>query len=103
MDIISTKSIRIFEETFILSRRRAAVFIYVVGVTILALLFIVRIDVETEAGRSGAVMRIVEKIPPVFIGSVKAAIDGGKAEEKTISTYVFYQRNPVHFLQSVFT
>lgn len=100
---ISKNNIRTFEEMFVLSRRRAAVFIYVVGVTVLALLFIVRIDVETVSGRSGAVMRMVEKTPPVFIGPVKAAIDGGKAKEHTISTYEFYQRNPVDFLQKVFT
>lgn len=99
----SEKNIRTFEETFVLSRRRAAVFIYVVGVTVLALIFIVRIDVESGSRRSGAVMRIVEKTPPVFIGSVKAAIDAGKAKERPTSTYEFYQRNPVDFLETMFT
>nr|BDT62705.1 MAG: wsv136-like protein [Metapenaeus ensis nimavirus]GBG35447.1 wsv136-like protein [Metapenaeus ensis nimavirus] len=64
------------EEKFTLSRRRAAIFLFFVGVTILTLLFIIRIDVDIKHGRIGERANIVERTTPLLQEPVDAALNG---------------------------
>ena len=64
------------EDTFTLSRRRAAALIFFVGVVVLSLLFLIRLDVDIKRGQIGERANIIEKTTPVFEDPVYTAING---------------------------
>ena len=64
------------EDTFTLSRRQAAVLIFFVGVVVLSLLFLIRLDVDIKRGQIGERANIIEKTTPVFEDPVYTAING---------------------------
>ena len=93
-----------FEEKAVLSRRRAVVFIFLVGLLTISLMFLIRVDIEAKQNRIGTYMRIIEKTSPVFLGSVEAAVSGGKEDEDNTnrSSYIYYQRHPKELLGRLF-
>lgn len=80
-------------------------FIFLVGLLTIALMFLIRVDIEAKQNRIGTHMRIVEKTSPVFLRTVEAAVGGGKRHEDNIidrSTYIYYQRHPKELLGRLF-
>ena len=97
------------EEKLILSRRRAVVFIFFVGVVVLALLFLIRIDVDIKHGQIGEYANMVEKTTPILEEPVSIAVNGvdnvtNKTEEyHAMRTAVHEnQRDPRTLLSSLF-
>nr|BDT62977.1 MAG: wsv136-like protein [Trachysalambria curvirostris nimavirus] len=64
------------EERFVLSRRRAAILIFFVGVIVLALLFIIRLDIDIKHGHIGERGNIIERVTPLLRGPVNTALNG---------------------------
>lgn len=93
-----------FEERAILSRRRAVVFIFLMGMVVLVLLFLIRVDVHTKSRHINTHMRLVEKTSPVFVGPVKMALNTGKDDVGTriSSEIIYYQRHPKELLGRLF-
>lgn len=71
-----------FEERAILSRRRAVIFNFLIGLLVITLIFFIRIDIDAEKNRLGTTMRLVEKTSPVFLGTVKIALADVAEEEE---------------------
>ena len=69
------------EEKFVLSRRRAAILIFLLGVVVLGLLFLVRLDVDIKQGQVGERANIIEKTTPIFEDPVRTAVNGVNKEE----------------------
>ena len=64
------------EERFVLSRRRAAVFIFFVGVVVLSLIFLIRMDIDLNHNNLGERASIINKVTPILPGPVITAVDG---------------------------
>ena len=97
------------EERFVLSSRRAAIFIFFVGVIVLALLYLIRLDVDIKHGRIGERANIIEKTTPIFEDPVNTAINGVNNKEKMGNVYHpkrtatrELQRDPRSLLSSLF-
>ena len=67
-----------FAERVVLSRRRAVIFIFYIGLLVIVLMFFIRIDVDAQNNRLGKTMRLVERTSPVFLGTVKTVLTNGK-------------------------
>lgn len=103
-----------FEERAVLSRRRAVIFIFFIGLLIVALMFFIRIDIDAENNRLETTMRLVEKTSPVFLGTIKtvlAEVKGVAEEEESPmrtgdksneSTASYFQRHPKELLKRLF-
>lgn len=79
------------------------IFIFFVGVVVLALMFLIRVDIDTKAGGRSRVMRMVEATSPVFIGPVRAALDSGKEGPTTENKeYFYHQGHPKELLGRLF-
>lgn len=107
-----------FEERAILSRRRAVIFIFFIGLLVVTLMFFIRIDIDAENNRLGTTMRLVEKTSPVFLGTVKTVLADGKGvaeEEEEVqerpmragddgseSVASYFQRHPRELLKRLF-
>lgn len=99
----SNEAVAEFEEKNVLSKRRVVAFIFLVGLLVIALMFLIRVDIGTK--RTGTYMKIVEKTSPVSLGSVEAAVSGGKEDASSMndrSTYIYYQRHPKELLGRLF-
>lgn len=97
------------EEKCILSRRRAVIFIFLEGVVVLALLFIIRIDVDIKHGRIGGYANVVERTTPILEAPVSTALNGvDKNNTKTEEYHPLRtavretQRDPRILLSSMF-
>lgn len=96
------------EERFILSRRRAVIFIIFMGLVVLSLIFLIRMDVDIKhSSMIGERASVVEKITPVLPGPVTMAVNGdaaailngGEAARMTIQNN---QRDPRLLLAALF-
>ena len=102
------ETIQGFEERAILSRRRAVIFIFFIGLLVVMLMFLIRIDIENN--QLGMTMRVVEKTSPVFLGTIKTALANDKeiTEEEMSgdrgneSTAYYFQRHPRELLKRLF-
>ena len=90
------------EERFVLSSRRAAIFIFFVGVVVLALLYLIRLDVDIKHGRIGERANIVEKTTPIFEDPVNTAVNGVNEEHPNRTAVQEHQRDPRLLLSSLF-
>nr|AWQ60321.1 wsv136 [Shrimp white spot syndrome virus]AWQ61145.1 wsv136 [Shrimp white spot syndrome virus] len=54
------------EEKNVLSNRRAVILIFFIGVVILSLLFLIRLDIDIKYGNVGERATIVKKTSPIF-------------------------------------
>ena len=63
-----------FAERVVLSRRRAVIFIFYIGLLVIVLMFFIRIGVDAQNNR----LRLVERTSPVFLGTVKTVLTNGK-------------------------
>lgn len=111
-----------FEERAVLFKRRAVIFIFFIGLLVVMLMFLIRIDIDAENNRLGTAMRLVEKTSPVFLGTVKTVLADGKgvAEEEEVdfqeggerplragdedseSVASYFQRHPNELLKRLF-
>lgn len=91
------------EEKFILSRRRAIIFVFFVGMVMLSLLFLIRLDVDIKHDMIGERANLIKKITPVFREPVAVAINGVSDESSLTSEIVqANQRDPRLLLGSMF-
>lgn len=110
-----------FEERVVLSRRRAVIFIFFIGLLVVTLMFFIRIDIDAENNRLGTTMRLVEKTSPVFLSTVKTVLADGRGaavEEEEVqeggerpmragdggseSEASYFQRHPRELLKRLF-
>nr|BDU62152.1 wsv136-like protein [Chionoecetes opilio bacilliform virus]GAV93169.1 hypothetical protein SCV_045 [Chionoecetes opilio bacilliform virus] len=83
------------EERYVLSRRRAVFFVFLVGLVMLSLMFLLRMDVDINHNALGEQSNIVEKVTPVLPGPVATAIDGSPTDdaEERLAVSGAVQRN----------
>lgn len=103
---LSLSSLDDNEERFILSRRRVVIFIFFVGLVVLALIFLIRIDVDIKQGQIGEKAHIIEKVTPVLPEPVDTAINGviskiNKGQAVTAAVQE-NQRDPTMLLSALF-
>lgn len=91
------------EEKFILSRRRAVIFVFFVGVVMLSLLFLIRLDIDIKHDRIRERANLIKKITPVFREPVAVAING-VSDESSLPLEIVQtnQRDPRLLLGSMF-
>lgn len=70
-----------FVERAVLSRRRAVIFIFFIGLLVVTLMFFIRIDIDAENNCLGTTMRLVERTSPVFLSTIKTILAYEKEEE----------------------
>ncbi|AAK77749.1 ORF80 [White spot syndrome virus] len=102
------------EEKNVLSNRRAVILIFFIGVVILSLLFLIRLDIDIKYGNVGERATIVKKTSPIFKEPIQTAInfnnkkishieDGGEESDVIASrTVSSLQRDPRVLLTSSF-
>ena len=95
------ESVEDFEERTVLSRKRAVIFIYFIGLLVVTLMFFIRIDIENN--RLGTTMRLVEKTSPVFLDTVKTVLAGAAERPmRTESAASYLQKHPRELLKRLF-
>ena len=75
------ETIEDYVERVVLSRRRAVIFIFFIGLLVVTLMFFIRIDIDAENNCLGTTMRLVEKTSPVFLSTIKTVLIYEKEKE----------------------
>ena len=105
-----------FAERAILSRRRAVIFIFFIGLLVVTLMFFIRIDIDANNNCLGTTMRLVEKTSPVFLSTVRTVLAYEKEEEvpgngerkirareeSSERSASYFQRHPTELLKKLF-
>ena len=91
------------EEKFILSRRRAVFFVFFVGVVMLSLLFLIRLDIDIKHDQIGERANLIKKTTPIFKEPVAVAING-VSDDTSLNSEVVQtnQRDPRLLMGSMF-
>lgn len=95
------------EERFVLSRRRAVVLVFFVGIVVLSLIFLIRIDIDSKHNTLGERASVISKVTPILPGPVNTAVDGASAaslngSEAVRNAIQNNQRDPRLLLSALF-
>lgn len=86
-----------FEEAFVLSKRKAVVFVFFTALVIIILIYIVGFEFELKKEKIGMSSRVIEGVTPLLSGPItiaKRCYSCQQQSQKDSQTTSFSQRDP---------